>query len=148
MCEWSLKEESTLLTHSEDISHSHFGNLLVYAAVFTDLSHCFDDLRLDLNQGTKKRMKGHYVTESRFGSRLWCQLYWSQHINLVWLLMKKCLQKIKEQLSDGRLVIISFINMFLSSYLCRKGSCLRCKCSVILDRTTLLGMTRCILPVK
>ena len=30
-----------------------------------------------LMRGTLKRTKGHYITESCFGARLWCQLYWS-----------------------------------------------------------------------
>lgn len=60
------------------------------------------------NQETWKRRTGHAVTESCFGARLWCQLYWvlwkmhekqtKPNIStfVIWLLMKKFLQKTKK----------------------------------------------------
>lgn len=52
-------------------------------------------------QGTWKRMKGHYVTQSSCGASC---------IVIVWLPMKKCLQELKDSTSERRLTT-DFSNM-------------------------------------
>ena len=61
----------------------------------------------------KKKDGGHCITESYFGARSWCHLYWShwekhtetQHVSVVRPLTEKCVWKMKEHTSGSRLRI-------------------------------------------
>ena len=93
--------------HSADTFRGYFAFLFWELAGLScciyRLESLFWWLETRLKPTNLKKSEGHYVTESRFGSRLWCQ-----HINIIWHLMKKCLQKIKEHSSECRSSTCSF----------------------------------------